>query len=198
MFRINKESFSRTLIRSYYIDHLKLEFDQPDLKKTHVFFSGWLQAISQGPPHVRRRTVLQELADALPVLDSLEKLLLERNNIGVTGAQAKGFPSRRAAPRRPYTSATRYPVRPAQEGDSGCQTRVGLFFQLSTSPRTPQRGTIVIISDAFIYLFWTPHWKGSACGTTAPGAGWQVTAQQRTGAPLFSSNCPAWPGERVV
>lgn len=29
-----------------------------------------------------------ELADALPVLDSLEKLLLERNNIGVTGAQA--------------------------------------------------------------------------------------------------------------
>lgn len=29
----------------------------------------------------------KELADALPVLDSLEKLLLERNKIGVMGAQ---------------------------------------------------------------------------------------------------------------
>ena len=33
---------------------------------------------------------LQELADALPMLDSLEKLLLERNKIGPMGAQAAG------------------------------------------------------------------------------------------------------------
>ena len=31
---------------------------------------------------------LEELADALPMLDSLEKLLLERNKIGPMGAQA--------------------------------------------------------------------------------------------------------------
>ena len=38
-----------------------------------------------------RGSKFQELADALPVLDSLEKLLLERNKIGVMGAQVDGW-----------------------------------------------------------------------------------------------------------